>query len=312
MIGIIYLTENLVNGKIYIGSDTKNSGQGDPNYLGSGVLLIRSIEKYGSNNFKKKILHTCSSLEELKERESFFIKKYKSNLREIGYNISDGYWGGNTLSNHPDSQAIREKIAIESNRSAKQAAEARRDFYRRETEDEKITRVNKIKKAMNNANKDFFKDPEYIKNLSEGIKNSEKFQNYVKERTGKRRGKYNVDQNKILERRTESLNQLVNEKYKSILLQIIGLDNSTFSTNLKVYLHLEGKSLIHKLDEFISYLEINIYSKELSLKEVKEKFDSLGLNKVNLGKSTVVVHALYDFKLYGTWPQKIVEITKKF
>lgn len=56
MFGVIYLTENLGNGKIYIGSDTKNQGHGDPEYLGSGILIVKSIEKYGRENFKKTIL----------------------------------------------------------------------------------------------------------------------------------------------------------------------------------------------------------------------------------------------------------------
>ena len=39
MTGIVYKTTNLINLKIYIGSDTKNNGNGDPEYLGSGLLL---------------------------------------------------------------------------------------------------------------------------------------------------------------------------------------------------------------------------------------------------------------------------------
>ena len=44
---IIYKTINLINGKIYIGQDTKN----DPNYLGSGKIIKEAIKKYGKKNF---------------------------------------------------------------------------------------------------------------------------------------------------------------------------------------------------------------------------------------------------------------------
>ena len=46
---IIYKTTNLVNGKIYIGfysGDRKS-------YLGSGVLIKKSIKKYGKDSFKR-------------------------------------------------------------------------------------------------------------------------------------------------------------------------------------------------------------------------------------------------------------------
>ena len=39
---IIYKTVNVLNGKFYIGQDSKNN----PEYIGSGTLLKRAIEKY--------------------------------------------------------------------------------------------------------------------------------------------------------------------------------------------------------------------------------------------------------------------------
>jgi hypothetical protein len=49
---IIYKTTNLTNGKIYVGKDRNN----DPNYLGSGTLILRAIKKHGRKNFKKQLL----------------------------------------------------------------------------------------------------------------------------------------------------------------------------------------------------------------------------------------------------------------
>ena len=43
---IIYQTTNLLNGKIYVGQDAKDN----PNYYGSGIILERSIKKYGISN----------------------------------------------------------------------------------------------------------------------------------------------------------------------------------------------------------------------------------------------------------------------
>ena len=102
---IIYKTTNLINGKIYIGKDTKNN----PTYLGSGKLLCQSIKKYGIDNFRKDIIEECTTKEMLDEREKYWIDLYRSTERNIGYNIALGGEGGDTISNHPDKDRISKK-----------------------------------------------------------------------------------------------------------------------------------------------------------------------------------------------------------
>ena len=87
---IIYKTTNLINGKFYVGKNSTNN----PEYLGSGLLLIRAIKKYGKENFNKEILEHCESLSELDEREKYWIKIL--NAQEEGYNIAEGGSGGKT------------------------------------------------------------------------------------------------------------------------------------------------------------------------------------------------------------------------
>ena len=86
----IYKITNLVNKKIYIGKDTTS----DKNYFGSGLLIKRSIEKFGIENFKKEILEECITNEELCEKEKKWIKFFNSTNLDIGYNISNGGDGG--------------------------------------------------------------------------------------------------------------------------------------------------------------------------------------------------------------------------
>jgi hypothetical protein len=90
MVMVIYKTTNLINGKIYIGQDTKDN----PEYIGSGLLLERAVKKYGKKNFKKEILEVCRTQKDLDDKEIFWIAKLNSVDKKIGYNISPGGQGG--------------------------------------------------------------------------------------------------------------------------------------------------------------------------------------------------------------------------
>ena len=89
----IYKTTNLINGKIYIGQTHYDK----PSYLGSGVLLLEAIEKYGIENFKKEYIDEAYTQDELDEKEIFWIKTTNSQDRSIGYNIADGGWNYFTM-----------------------------------------------------------------------------------------------------------------------------------------------------------------------------------------------------------------------
>jgi len=103
---VIYKTTNLINGKIYIGQDSKNNNK----YLGSGDLLKKAIKKYGKENFKKEILETCSSQLELDEKERLHIFELNSTDKNIGYNISVGGRNGTTL-NRKMSNETKKKMS---------------------------------------------------------------------------------------------------------------------------------------------------------------------------------------------------------
>lgn len=103
---IIYKTTNTINGKIYIGKDSKN----DPNYYGSGQILKNAIKKYGKCNFTKEIIENCSSPEELDLKEKYWISYFDSTNRDIGYNLTDGGTGGDTFTHNPNKETIRETL----------------------------------------------------------------------------------------------------------------------------------------------------------------------------------------------------------
>ena len=86
---VIYKTTNLVNGKQYIGKSVRNR----PSYLGSGSVLKKAIRKYGKENFVKEIIEECSSTEELKEREEYWLNHYDSARNPMFYNTHNHSYG---------------------------------------------------------------------------------------------------------------------------------------------------------------------------------------------------------------------------
>lgn len=165
---IIYKTTNLLNGKIYIGKDKKNN----KNYLGSGVALKESIKKYGKNNFKKEIICFCNNIEELNEKEKYYIKFYNSQDKNIGYNITDG-GDGNSLSwNGPKlNDSHKKNISDGLKKSDKFKKMWEGDEHKKKLKESR-TKSEKVKKIIESQ--------EWKNKISESVKNSEKFKEAIK------------------------------------------------------------------------------------------------------------------------------------
>lgn len=90
---IIYKIVNQVNGKVYIGQTTKSIEkrfQGHVARANGGYKgkLYPAMRKYGIDNFKIELVETCISIEQLNEREIYWINYYNS--IDDGYNIALG------------------------------------------------------------------------------------------------------------------------------------------------------------------------------------------------------------------------------
>ncbi len=96
----IYKTTNLINNKIYIGQRCSNKSCELDSYLGSGVILNKSIKKHGIENFKKDLIEYVSK-ETINEREVFWIKEFNSTNVNTGYNLNIG-GGSNRGFKHSD------------------------------------------------------------------------------------------------------------------------------------------------------------------------------------------------------------------
>lgn len=82
----VYKVVNLVNGKYYIGVHRSDDYNDD--YMGSGPLIKKAIEKYGKENFKKDVLFTFDNEEDAYSKERDLLEDIWEN--SDCYNLNEG------------------------------------------------------------------------------------------------------------------------------------------------------------------------------------------------------------------------------
>jgi len=123
----IYLITNKINGKNYIGQrrcPENKTPETDTKYMGSGIYLQKSQNKYGIENFSKEIIAICYSKEIVNILEIQYIAIFKSIGKAEYNNASGGNYGDfwNYFSEEQKEitkQKIREKRALQASISEK-------------------------------------------------------------------------------------------------------------------------------------------------------------------------------------------------
>lgn len=91
----VYKITNKQNGKVYVG--ITNQGYKTRWYKhcsdsihDSSFPIHQALRKYGINGFIVEVIEVCPTIENLKEREIYWIKELKSQTIETGYNLTVG------------------------------------------------------------------------------------------------------------------------------------------------------------------------------------------------------------------------------
>ena len=91
---IIYKITNKINDKIYIGQTIRSLEERVKEHKRKkNCSLYKAFNKYGIENFDFEIIEKCNSIEEMNEKEIYWIKYYDC-LMPKGYNLCEG--GGQT------------------------------------------------------------------------------------------------------------------------------------------------------------------------------------------------------------------------
>ena len=90
--GVIYTITNQISGKVYVGQTKRDVKKRWWEHCNSKKeycsYISNSLEYYGVDKFKFKIIHVCRDYE-LNEFEKFYIKEYNC-MKPNGYNLTEG------------------------------------------------------------------------------------------------------------------------------------------------------------------------------------------------------------------------------
>ena len=99
---LVYKVTNLINDKVYIGYTTRTLAERIRGHVYKSrykkgkhyhYIFLDAIRKYGIDNFKWEVLHTCTNIEECCNMEIYYIKTLNS-ITPNGYNLTEGGNGG--------------------------------------------------------------------------------------------------------------------------------------------------------------------------------------------------------------------------
>jgi len=177
--GLVYLIENIIDNKKYIGITTRSLDvrMKEHCYRYRNTYLQNAIKKYGIENFRWKILEKCNSKKELDEMEFHYIKQYNTYWKEgMGYNCT---YGGDGRFDYTPTKETRKKIS-ESNKGKKRSKQTKKlmsknsmgsgnNFYgKKHSEESKKKMSNSLKKSHPMKGKHWSEETK--KKISESLK----------------------------------------------------------------------------------------------------------------------------------------------
>ena len=176
---VVYCAVNQVNNKIYIGLTTKVLKRRIAAHIcksknAQNGYFHNALNTHGKDSFKWYVLYQSNDINQLKEKETFYINEFKSNDREKGYNLSTG--GESPIFNQESCEKIS-KRAKERNITGKN-----NPFYGRKHSEELKKHFSETrkgirfspftkhseetKKKLSEIRKELCKDPQHILNMA--------------------------------------------------------------------------------------------------------------------------------------------------
>lgn len=171
---IVYIIENTKNNKKYVGQtkNMKNRKILHKSKIGKTNLpLYNAMKKYGWRNFDFQIIYNSDDINDILEKETFFIKKYNT-LHPNGYNMTIGGEGC------CPSEETRKKMSISAKKWTN-TKKHKKEFIKLMTSKEII--LKRVETKKKNKSFDGKNNPRYIKINEEDFKNKYKSNMLIKD-----------------------------------------------------------------------------------------------------------------------------------
>jgi group I intron endonuclease len=288
---IIYKSTNKITGKIYIGQTTKNLEQRINGHIKESKVdknrpFLSSINKYGIDNFVFEIIDSVNNVDELNDKEIYWINFYNSvspngynvtgggqgkkmiKTKELGKRISEGLKNSEkwqTLLNNDEYLKKREEKFINSAKGKKFSPEHKEKIW--EKNKERIIKFNKstskkwiVVDKNNNIIRMTGKE-EYFEKLGMDTGDISRMSKILSQ--GKNRKRYNgyycfIDNNES------------NETILSIVSKLDDFHNKEY----KIYNRITQETKILKKDEVYSFCMTENYDYSSFLRMIKGQFKS--------------------------------------
>lgn len=139
---IIYKLTNKITGKVYIGQTVRGLEERmQEHYRHDTIIVDKAIQKYGKDSFDVEIIDRADTIEELNQKEQFWIRHYDC-ITPKGYNQCFG--GDNTMGYHHREES---KQAMSEAKKEIYIAEGN-PFYGKTHSDEVKERMSEQRKGM--------------------------------------------------------------------------------------------------------------------------------------------------------------------
>jgi len=288
---IIYKSTNKITGKVYIGQTTKNlekriKGHVNESKKDKNRPFLSSINKYGVDNFVFEIIDFADNLNELNDKEIYWINFYNS-VSPNGYNVTGGGQGDKTIGTKELGKRISEGLK----NSEKWQTLLNDDEYLKKREEKFINSAKGKKFSSEHKEKIWEKNKERILKFNKSTSKKwivvDKDNNIIRI-TGKEEYFINLGMDTgDVSRMSKILSQgknrkryngyycfIDNEESDETILNIVSKLDEFYVKEYKIYNRITQETKILKKDEVYSFCMTENYDYSSFLRMIKGKFKS--------------------------------------
>ena len=288
---IIYKSTNKITGKIYIGQTTKSLEQRIKGHINESKIdknrpFLSSINKYGEDNFTFETIDSANNLNELNDKEIYWINFYNS-ISPNGYNVTGGGQGKKMKTTKELSRIISEGLK----NSEKWQETKNSEEYKIKMEKSFIGWFRGKKFSQEHKEKIWEKNKERILEFNKST--SKKWivideNNNITRIIGKEDYFNNLGMDTgVVSRMSQSLNQgnnrkryngyycfIDNNESNETILSIISKLDDFHIKEYKIYNRITQETKILKKDEVYSFCMVENYDYSSFLRMIKGQFKS--------------------------------------